>query len=143
MIELKFEAPVGIYADNDFSGRKYKFPYNIKFVTKSPKIDNEIQHKVIISISNILFKRWNYQNEADLFKVFFLLVTQLIQDKLIEGNLNEVEYLELHTNTFNSEIKYDPQKINNFIDKVYTLDLDELKRNKNKVKIGFKMTNEE
>ena len=31
------------------SGKKYKFPYTIKYVTSGPEIDEEVKHKVIIS----------------------------------------------------------------------------------------------
>lgn len=56
--------------------------------------------------------------------------------------MNEVEKLDLQTNTPNVEIKYDPMKISDFVDKVFTLDLDEIKRNKNKVKMGFQISKE-
>ena len=91
--------------------------------------------------SDDLLGRWNYQNEDDLFKVFFWFASELIQNKLIEGTLNEAENLKLQTNTKNTEIIYDPKKIDDFIDKVYSLDLDELKRDKNKIKMGFQLPN--
>ncbi|OGU32865.1 MAG: hypothetical protein A2057_14125 [Ignavibacteria bacterium GWA2_35_9] len=141
MIELRFQRPTEIYADNAFSGKKYKFPYTIKYITSGPKLDNEIQYKIIMSISDDLLGRWNYQNEDDLFKVFFWFASELIQNKLIEGTLNEAENLKLQTNTKNTEIIYDPKKIDDFIDKVYSLDLDELKRDKNKIKMGFQLPN--
>ena len=94
-----------------------------------------------MSISDDLLGRWNYQNEDDLFKVFFWFASELIQNKLIEGTLNEAENLKLQTNTKNTEIIYDPKKIDDFIDKVYSLDLDELKRDKNKIKMGFQLPN--
>jgi len=141
MIELKFKRPSDIYADNAFDGKKYKFLYSIKYVTSGPKLDDEVEYKIIISISNLLLSRWNYQNEDDLFKIFFLFATQLVQNKLIENNLNEVEKLDLQTNTPNVEIKYDPKKIDDFVDKIYTLDLEEIKRDRNKIKMGFQLPN--
>lgn len=141
MIELKFDKPTEIYADNGFSGKKYKFPYTIKYVTSGPEIDEEVKHKVIISISDILLRRWNYQNEDDLFKIFFLFVFQLIQNKLIEETLNEVENLSLQTNTPDVDVKYDPRKISDFVGKIYTLDLEEIKRDRNKIKMGFQSPN--
>ena len=141
MIELKFKKPIGIYADNAFDGKKYKLLYNLKSVTSGPKLDEEKEYKIIISISKLLLKRWNYQNEDDLFKIFFLFASQLVKSKLIEGTLNEIEKLDLQTNTPDVEIKYDPQKVDDFVDKLYILDLDEIKKEKNKVKMGFQIPN--
>lgn len=139
MIELKFQKPIETYADNAFDGKKYKQIYTIKFVTNTPKLDEEMEHKILISISDLLLRRWNYKDEGNLFKVFFHFASQLIQNKLAEGTLKEVEKLDLQTNTPNVEIKYDPQKIDDFVDKIYKLDLDELKRNKNTVRMGFQI----
>ena len=139
MIELKFYKPTEIYADNDFDGKKYKFLYTIKYVSSSPEQDNQKQNKIIISISELLLRRWNYQNEDDLFKILFLFASQLIQNKLIEGTLKELENLNLQTNTPNVNKKYDPRKIDDFVDKIYTLDLEEIKRNRSKVKMGFQI----
>lgn len=137
MIKLRFNKPTEIYAYNDYSGKKYKFPYTIKYVTSGPELDKEVQHQIIISITNLLLKRWSFQNEDDLLKIFFLRSNEFIKNKLIEGNLNEIEKLDLDTNTLNEEIEYDPQKIDDFVDKIYTFDLDELKRDRNKFKMGF------
>ena len=139
MFELKFQKPIETYADNAFDGKKYKLLYTLKNVTNGPKLDEEIEHKISISISDLLLRRWNYQNEDDLFKIFFLFASQLIQTKLTEGNLKEVEKLVLQTNTPNVDIKYDPKKIEDFVDKIYTLDLEEIKRDRNKIKMGFQI----
>jgi hypothetical protein len=137
MIELKFNRPIEIYADNALDGKKFKFLYTIKYVKSGPEIDEEIEYKLVISVSNLLLKRWRCQNEDDLFKIFFYLAFKRVQNKLVEDALNEIEKMDLQTNTPDVNIKYDPKKIDDFVDKVYILDLDELKRNKNKFKMGF------
>ncbi|OGU62847.1 MAG: hypothetical protein A2V66_07340 [Ignavibacteria bacterium RBG_13_36_8] len=140
MIELKFQKPIETYADNAYDGKKFKFLYTLKYVSSSPKLDEETEHKILISISDLLLKRWNYKNEDDLFKIFFLFAFQLIQKKLVEGNLKEVEKLILQTNTPNVDEKYDPQKIGDFVNKVFTLDLEEIKKDKSKIKMGFQIS---
>lgn len=142
MIELKFQKPIETYADNAFDGKKYKLVYTLKYITNGPKLDKEIEHRILISVSDLLLRRWNYQNEDDLFKVFFLFASKCIQNKLIEGTLEEVEQLDLQTNTPDVGIKYDPEKIDDFVNKIYTLDLNELKKNKNNVKMGFQISKE-
>lgn len=137
MIELKFNRPIEIYADNAFDGKKFKYLYTIKYVKSGAELDEEIEYKLIISISNLLLKRWNCQNEDDLYKIFFHLAFKRIQNKLVKDTLKEIEKIDLQTNTPDVDIKYDPQKIDDFVDKVYVIDLDELKRNKNKFKMRF------
>ena len=142
MIRLKFDKPSEKYADNDFSGGKYEFSYTIEYVKSGTEVDDEAKHKVIVSASNILLRRWNFQNEEDLLKIFFLFVFQLIQTRLIEDTLNEVENLSLQTNTPNTDVKFDPQKIGDFVGEIYDIDLDD-KRDRNRIKMGFQPPNEE
>jgi hypothetical protein len=43
MVELKFNKPIEIFVDNDFRGKKYKFPYKIIYVTTGPELNEEFE----------------------------------------------------------------------------------------------------
>ncbi|MCH8034505.1 MAG: hypothetical protein IH950_12225 [Bacteroidetes bacterium] len=142
MIELKFSKPKEVYADNAYDGRRFEFAYSMKYVAPSPQKDKITQKKAIVSISDDLLRRWNFQNDNDLTKVvFYEFVFKIIQNKLIENNLLNIEKLNLTTAFVNRQIIYDPNKLSEFINILFSIDLEELKRNKNKINIGFQIHN--
>ena len=140
MIELKFQEAKEIPVDNDFTGRKFKFLYSITYLSKGSETDKVYQNTVIVSISNDLIEEWNYSNNNDLIKVLFQhYVCGLILDKLIENNLREIEKIPLETNSPNVKKIYDPNKIEYYNNITFTIDLEELKGNRNKGRMGFQI----
>lgn len=142
MIELKFSNPKEVYADNDYDGRRFEFPYSVKYVAPVPEKDKITQNKFIVSISNDLLGRWKFQNDNDLTKVIFgEFIFVKIKAKLIEENLGNTERLILRTTDVDNEKKYDPNKLPDFVDRPISVNLEELKRDKNKVTMGFQIPN--
>lgn len=136
MIELKFGSPREVYTDNAYDGRRFEFSYSITYKVHVPEKDNINQKKAIVSISYDLLSKWLFQSDNDLTKVLFhVFVFPHISIKLIKDNLSNIERLDLHTNVVDKKAVYDPNKLLDFVERIFPLDIEELR--KDKVKLGF------
>ena len=139
IIEFVFDTPTEVYVDNGPDFKRFKFKYTLKYFSRENEISNELENKFIITTPNTLLTRWNYENNDQLFKgLYFKFILQLLKKKLCDGNLELVEKIQL-SSVKDSEIKYHSN--GNFINEVYRYDLDELCKDKNKVKMGFQISN--
>lgn len=132
IIEIIFQKPEELYVDNAYDGKKISFAYSIKYLVKEPEFDKIEQKKVIVSINDTSLGRWGYKNNSELFKVLFIDVFELIKKKLVSGELNEIENLDKEVSYEDKKNRYDPNKISNFINVSYLLDLDKLRKGSNK-----------
>lgn len=137
IIEIIFQKPEELYVDNAYDGKKILFMYSIKYLVEVPEFDKIEQKKVIVSISDISLRRWNYKDDYELFKVLFIHVFELIKKKLVSGELNEIEKLDIKVSYEDKEKRYDPNKILDFINVPRQLDLDKLRKESNNIKLGF------
>ncbi|MCH7974292.1 MAG: hypothetical protein IH949_10475 [Bacteroidetes bacterium] len=136
IIEIFFQIPIEAYVDDGPNYKEFIFDYSIKYFSDKLGNDSSSDKKVIVSIPNVLMKRWDYKSNDDLFKILFeFFVFPSIKTKLCDDNLGDVEKIAL--DSVKDSKKYDPKKLEYFINKSYQFDLDELCKNKNKVKMGF------
>ena len=137
MIELKFQESKEVFPDNAYDGRRFIFPYSITILSQGLGYDKEEEKKAIISISKTTFRRWNYKNDDEIKKVLFVYIRNYIINKLLEGNVNDVEELDVPRAKHGEEKPIDSKKIIEYPPVSFTLDIDELRKTRNKIKIGF------
>jgi len=137
IIEIIFQKPEELYVDNAPSFKEYSFKYTIKYLVEGPEFDKIEQKKIIVTITNVSLRRLDYKDESQLFKVLFMDVFELIKKKLVSGKLNEIENLDIKVPFEDKEKRYDPNKIPDFINVTFPLDLDNLQKGSNKIKFGF------
>ncbi len=136
-VELIFQIPEELDVDNNYLGKKFLFNYSIKYLVQSPEYDKIEEKKFVVSISNISLRRWDYKNESELHKVLFLHVFECVKEKLANGELNEIEKLDLKVSYEDIEKRYDPNKIPDFINVSFQIDLDESGSKPRNFKMGF------
>ena len=69
--------------------------------------------------------------------MLFNFVFNFIEKKLVDHNLKEVETLPMEVKFEDKEKKYDPKKIDDFVNITFQLELDDLKKRQNNFKYGF------
>jgi len=136
-IEITFQKPEELYVDNNYLGKKYLFNYTLRYLVQGPEYDKIESKKVIVSISNVSLKRWDYKDDTELFKVLFNYVFNFIEKKLVDNDLKEVETLPIEVKYEDKEKKYDPNKIDDFVNIPFQLELDDLKKRQKNFKYGF------
>ena len=137
MIELKYQKPFEEIPDDAYDGRRFIFPYNVTILAQGKGYDKNEVKKIIVSISKLTIRRWDYKNDDEIIKVLFEYVRNFIFDKLLDNNLKDVEKLDIPRAKYGEEKPFDPGKIVDYPPVSFTLDIDELRKEKNKGKMGF------
>src|ERR1035438_9100462 len=111
MIELKFLEVKEDFPDNGYDGRRFIFPYILTYQALGLGYDKKEEKRVIVSISKTTIKRWNYKNDDELKKVLFVFTYNLIEKKLVNNNILEIEKFDIPRAKYGEGKPFDPEKI--------------------------------